>query len=300
MPESSPTNPGENPLDSAVGTLLQEALDAAGRVEKSAGSAARPAAPARSQPVPQGGTTVEPATSEPAGREVHAGEAYIGQLDEDLAKLTESLISSETVSPAGPDARRGVEVTGPAPGEPPKQTTPPAPVQASAEPAKPPTVETAPPAGVGAVAAAQVGGAPASRIEATSGSLTPAPDHREPAAARGAVASLGGVAARAAPIAITGLAAVSKPLEGKPRIVRDTVGWLALWTLFLGGCVWIYILFVHKPAPDGHGDAIHLVTSDRAPATAAEHGAEKPAADSSHEGAGGEGHAPARSGEGHH
>jgi hypothetical protein len=39
-----------------------------------------------------------------------------------------------------------------------------------------------------------------------------------------------------------------KPLANKPATVRDSVGWLALWTLFCAGGVWMYALFIHKPA----------------------------------------------------
>jgi hypothetical protein len=39
----------------------------------------------------------------------------------------------------------------------------------------------------------------------------------------------------------------AKPLAGKPKIVRDTVGWLGLNTIFLATLVWGYRLMLQKP-----------------------------------------------------
>ena len=74
--------------------------------------------------------------------------------------------------------------------------------------------------------------------------------------------------------------AFAKPLAGKPRLVRDTVGWLGFNSMFLAGVVWSYHLWFQKPekpvaqhAPaalvssDGHGETSH------AAAPAAEHDA---------------------------
>ena len=44
-------------------------------------------------------------------------------------------------------------------------------------------------------------------------------------------------------------AAISAPLRDKPQHVRDIVGWNALWLAFLGGCVWMYVLFIRSPEP---------------------------------------------------
>jgi len=64
--------------------------------------------------------------------------------------------------------------------------------------------------------------------------------------------------------------AFAKPLAGKPRLVRDTVGWLGFNSMFLAGVVWSYHLWFQKPekpvaqhAPaalvssDGHGETPH-------------------------------------------
>jgi len=89
---------------------------------------------------------------------------------------------------------------------------------------------------------------PAVAPNATAPALPPAaaPLHRRPAIAR--------LATRLAAAALPVASAISAPLAAKPRIVRDTLGWLALNTLFLGVCVWAYILFVRHPA---HAHAPH-------------------------------------------
>lgn len=97
----------------------------------------------------------------------------------------------------------------------------------------------------------------------------------------------------------------SKPLAGKPRLVRDTVGWLGFNSMFLAGVVWCYHLWFQKPekpaaqhAPvalvsadhgessdQGHGSPAdhdpHAVPSDESPAHAAtdrhsEHASDEP------------------------
>jgi hypothetical protein len=54
-------------------------------------------------------------------------------------------------------------------------------------------------------------------------------------------------------------ATLSAPLKNRPQYVRDTVGWFALFTMFMAVCVWAYILLIRSPvAPDPepvtHGD----------------------------------------------
>ncbi|MCB9845371.1 MAG: hypothetical protein H6811_05245 [Phycisphaeraceae bacterium] len=56
--------------------------------------------------------------------------------------------------------------------------------------------------------------------------------------------------ARGRTSALSVVAAINKPLLTKPRIVRDAVGWLALWTLFLFACAVVYLVFFrHAPTP---------------------------------------------------
>jgi len=45
---------------------------------------------------------------------------------------------------------------------------------------------------------------------------------------------------------------MSRPLANRPQIVRQTVGWFALWTLFIAACVWATLAFFRvPPAPAG-------------------------------------------------
>lgn len=93
------------------------------------------------------------------------------------------------------------------------------------------------------------------------------PVHREPADAvpdpapspppsarpslRGGLAAavgLAGTAGRAAsPVVLRAARVVSRPLDARPPIVRDAVGWCALVTAFWAIVVWTYILIFRKP-----------------------------------------------------
>lgn len=55
--------------------------------------------------------------------------------------------------------------------------------------------------------------------------------------------SLGAVAGLITPV----LGAMSAPLAKKPRIVRDSIGWIAVNTVFCASCLWGYMLFL-RPA----------------------------------------------------
>jgi hypothetical protein len=55
---------------------------------------------------------------------------------------------------------------------------------------------------------------------------------------------------------------MSKPLEGKPPRVRDSIGWVAIWTLFLGLCVWAYAVLRPAPVPANDGRGTQVVTAE--------------------------------------
>lgn len=42
------------------------------------------------------------------------------------------------------------------------------------------------------------------------------------------------------------LGLLSAPLAGQSRVVRDSIGWMAAWTVFLAACLWIYLGFVRE------------------------------------------------------
>lgn len=72
---------------------------------------------------------------------------------------------------------------------------------------------------------------------------TPVPAPVEPALVGPAATTVGG-----APGVLWRLAELSaSPLRSRPRHVADTVAWFALWTAFLGACVWVYVLFGRSP-----------------------------------------------------
>jgi hypothetical protein len=54
-------------------------------------------------------------------------------------------------------------------------------------------------------------------------------------------------AKKAEPHALKAAAAVSAPLRDKPRAVKDTIGWLAIYTLFVGLTLLVYVKFIHEP-----------------------------------------------------
>lgn len=43
------------------------------------------------------------------------------------------------------------------------------------------------------------------------------------------------------------LGLLSAPLADQPRVVKDSVGWVAAWTVFLAACLWVYLGFVRQP-----------------------------------------------------
>ncbi|MEM9372034.1 MAG: hypothetical protein AAGA55_00180 [Planctomycetota bacterium] len=64
-----------------------------------------------------------------------------------------------------------------------------------------------------------------------------------------------------APIGAKALLLMSKPLEGRPPKVRDSIGWVALWTAFLALCVWGWLV-VQSPEtriPDADASGIASV-----------------------------------------
>ncbi len=100
---------------------------------------------------------------------------------------------------------------------------------------------------------------------------------------------------RAADAAHAALLLASSPLKNTSRGVRDTIGWVGLWTAFLGVCVWFYVLVLHTPAPPYVPEAAIKVVEQSA--EGGEHGgghgegsAKKPAAKKE------EGHAKAAGG----
>jgi len=276
MSKETESNPESGSLDSHVGTLLKEALVSASRVESGLTPGSNPSHRSDIAGTLPGQTidTAPQASGQPGAATDHTTNAEIGQLDDDLAALTESLILGETISP--PNAaggRPGVEANGTAPGHATSTTVvapPPASIGAGTTTAGP-----APSAQNGTQGTPDVPqDQPATRASpsqpAQVGTSRPLHPVHVPAKSdfTPTAAALPIRAARTVgPIARAGLAAMSAPLSGRPRIIRDTVGWFAMWTMFLAACVWAYLLFVHQPAtPGANTPPIGLVTDDRPPA----------------------------------
>jgi hypothetical protein len=68
--------------------------------------------------------------------------------------------------------------------------------------------------------------------------------------------------AAAKPLGARVVIVLSKPLEGKPPSVRDSIGWVALWTLFLAVCVWATLLLRSPQPPPARPDASAMATPD--------------------------------------
>lgn len=102
-------------------------------------------------------------------------------------------------------------------------------------------------------------------------------------------------------IATPALAVLSAPLAKKPRIVRDSVGWIAVNTVFCASCLWGYMLFLRPADVAEQHVAFDLAHSElpEVPAHADAHGADGhgAAADDGHgakdDGHGGKGDAKA-------
>lgn len=203
-------------LDNQIADLLQSVNE-------------EPSGPDESAPAVPAPPAAEVAAELPAGPSDEKKD--IGALDADLARLTDSLLQTNAPLPeVGP---------GPAPEPTKKAPAAPATVQPSAGPTpKHQPIKAADPelASHDRTPAIPVGPVAAPLAHRLVGSLGPG------------VAKLGAsVGHLAAPAVLTVLAAASAPLAGRPNVVRDTVGWLAVWTAFISLNLWTYLFFFHKP-----------------------------------------------------
>lgn len=82
------------------------------------------------------------------------------------------------------------------------------------------------------------------------------------AAARGATIA----GQRAAPAGAALLVAVNRPVANRSKILRDSIGWVALWTLFMGVCAWGFVLMRHPRAPEVQTAPVDLMNAASPPA----------------------------------
>lgn len=165
-------------------------------------------------------------------------------IDHDLAQLTETLLTDPTAANPAPDVPP-VPHAGPAP----------AAAAPSASSAHADTPRPSPPI-------------PASAPPAS----TSAPDVASPAPP----AAVGTTSTPRLTRLLTPMGAVlGRPLASQPRGVRDSIGWLALWTLSCGVFVWVYTLFLHSPRLPQTPPGAPAITTPETKA-AKDHGADEP------------------------
>lgn len=101
---------------------------------------------------------------------------------------------------------------------------------------------------------------------------------------------------KATPIGVKALAVMNKPLEGKSATVRDSLGWVALWTMFNAVCVWGFVVFFQKPPELAVPHDAPQITSDE---SGSGHGEGKDAAKTEGHAGGSEGKSHEGAGDGH-
>lgn len=183
----------------------------------------------------------------------------IDSLDHDLAKLTQELI--DTSAPA------------------PEKFSEPAEVHAVVQTTKPEPAKTTP---ADAVPAASATTAVSAAVAAL---MVPSPSVTFGDRVRGFVGSIGRVFAILTRPALVVLGLASKPLESKPPVVRQTLGWLAINTAFLGIGLWVYLVAfrgLHPTEPKGPGFDIEHAELPAVPTAHDEHGGAGEAAAGGH------------------
>lgn len=177
-----------------------------------------------------------PASAEPA-----TTPKKIEALDAQIADLADDLI-------AGEFADENNVLQGQI-GEPPAKEAPPPPVsteQPMALPTPPPAPEPTPKAEQPVATVEPERPAPPAPKAPTSPGFARA---AAKSAAKVAAAHGTKAASRLKPLVIKVLELISSPLSDKPKYIRDLVGWLALWTLFVSISLWGYVLFFRSAKP---------------------------------------------------
>jgi len=218
-------------LASSVDALLSQIEESCERVQQelAGASAPAPASEAATDAIAETPTSTHgsaPAQAEPAAApKPEPASAEIGSLDAELSRLAESMLSEPEFGGAPPAAEREPE-----PSSPDRVDDIDAAAGVAAAPAPPPAP---PPPAVAPKAPPQ----PAAEVapERTSDDTAGLGLDVEARPRVGVGAMVAGVARRAAELA-------SAPLNGKPRVVRDSVGWAAVCTMFMAGCLWTAVL----------------------------------------------------------
>jgi hypothetical protein len=61
-------------------------------------------------------------------------------------------------------------------------------------------------------------------------------------------------------------ALISAPVASKPAVVRDSIGWLALNSVFLAACLWGYLLLIRTPGGTPHAPGTYDLSQGTLPA----------------------------------
>lgn len=204
-----------------------------------------------------------------AASEVAASSAIpssVEDLDSQLANLTESLLAETSIAEAEDAAKRSSAAAITAENLAKTQSSPttPAPSPSTVSPVVPHA------ATLSAPATAHV---PVPHVPASAAHISPAPapvnapSPAKPSAAsansatnpaikaveatkvKAALQTAAQLGHKATPVGVRVLTLMNRPLEGQSATVRDSLGWLALGTLFNAACVWVFVCFFQKP-PD--------------------------------------------------
>ncbi len=225
-----------------IDRMLAEAgmLDTPAKKPEPAKAAPVAAAPAPAPPAAaESGSDAEadaPAAGGPTADAIASLDRQLAQLTEELTEMEESRIGEAPAPAPAPVAAAPAPVPAPAP------TSTPAPAPAATPaPAAAASPSTAP--------------APAPSAPAAAAAKAPAPEP-EPAiaapAAAAVVAPAVPVTHRLAAVLMPVAKVMAAPLASKPKIVRDTLGWIAASTCFWAAIIWGYLLFLHDPNPAKH------------------------------------------------
>ncbi|MCC5786285.1 MAG: hypothetical protein JJU33_06260 [Phycisphaerales bacterium] len=258
---AGPDAPEPHPAEQAIDELeqqLEDLIDAGAEQDAEAEAAA---------PTPKARAEKPEAAAAPAAEDLE-------DLDQQIAALTDELLDGDFVDAdgeaVGTSAAPAADERAPEPEAEPQPATPAAKAKPSGpalddESAEPEDTVQAPAEQTeddGAEAPATAPASPATQREVARPAASK-PAGRSSDGPHPVVAVMLATAKKAEAGARTLADLASTPLKNRPKIVRDTVGWFGLWTLFLAICVWVTLAFFRSPDhPQAEGDPMRIRTAD--------------------------------------
>lgn len=164
-------------------------------------------------------------------------EAAAHSLDDEIAKLADTLLK-DGLPRTNPNVQSAAaHVPAPTVDTPRQMAEIPvvAPVVTAPQPAQPVSAQTEAPRAPAAAVASEP--AAASSVESGIERTVSAP-----------VSNRASVASTLNRAGLAAATLISMPLAGRSKVVRDSIGWFAMNTLFLAACLWGYLVFVRQPA----------------------------------------------------